>query len=61
MVQVRLKENKVLTKSYSWENLTDIEEDIFYALNDYAEEQGIPAEFTGRLVVTVTYEEDKNG
>ncbi len=46
---------------HGFESISDLERDVSEALSpDYNENmKGIPGEFQGRMVVTITYEEDE--
>ncbi len=46
----------IFKKAYYWESLANLERDVFEAI----QEAPIPGEFTGRLVVTITYEDGED-
>jgi len=54
------KSRIVFQKRYDWESLYDLESDMIEAFNDSNPKmEGIPGEFTGTIIVTMTYEEDE--
>lgn len=46
---------QILKKSYSYEEIIDLEEDIYEAMD----RTNIPGDYEGLLTITVTYSEDQ--
>jgi hypothetical protein len=52
------KERVLLNKDFSWEELADLERDVYECI-EYAEPK-IPGEYSGTIKVLVTYEESND-